>query len=47
MLNAEYQEELITNTAKRQSLCDAAAKEDFSTLVLPVMLDDSFRYSCS
>jgi len=47
VLNAEYQEELITNTAKRQSLCDAAAKEDFSTLVLPVMLDDSFRYSCS
>ncbi|MHB1325265.1 MAG: endo alpha-1,4 polygalactosaminidase [Thermoleophilia bacterium] len=47
VLNAEYPEELITNTAKRQSLCDAAAREEFSTLILPLLLDDSFRYSCS
>ena len=46
VLNAEYQEELITNAARRQALCDAAAVEGFSTLVLPVMLDGSFRYSC-
>ena len=46
VLNAEYEEKLITNAAKRQLLCDAAAREDFSTLILPVQLDDSFRYSC-
>ena len=47
VLNAEYQEELITNAVKRQPLCDAAAREEFSTLILPLTLDDSFRYSCS
>jgi hypothetical protein len=46
VLNAEYQEDLIENNVKRQSLCDEAANEDFSTLILPVQLDDSFRYSC-
>lgn len=46
VLNAEYQEELITNTARRQSLCDAAAMEGLSTLILPLELDGSFRYSC-
>lgn len=46
VLNAEYQEELIANTARRQALCDAAAREGFSTLILPVQLDDSFRYRC-
>jgi hypothetical protein len=46
VLNVEYQEDLITNNAKRRSLCDAAAEEDFSTLILPVQLDDAFRYSC-
>lgn len=46
VLNAEYQEDLITNAAKRQSLCEAAGGEGLSTLILPLQLDDSFRYSC-
>ncbi|MHB8858637.1 MAG: endo alpha-1,4 polygalactosaminidase [Thermoleophilia bacterium] len=46
VLNAEYEMELA-NAAKRQSLCAAAAAEKFSTLVLPIGLDDSFRYACT
>ncbi|MCL4473264.1 MAG: endo alpha-1,4 polygalactosaminidase [Actinobacteria bacterium] len=47
VLNAEYEVELTTNAAARQSLCDVAAAENFSTLVLPIALDDSFRYACT
>jgi len=46
VLNAEYEESLVANAAKRQSLCETAIEEDFSTLILPLELDDSFRFSC-
>jgi hypothetical protein len=46
VLNAEYGESLAKNAARRQSLCDTANSEDFSTLILPLELDDSFRFSC-
>lgn len=47
VLNAEYDPTLINDGAKRKSLCDEALGEGFSTLILPVGLDDSFRVSCS
>jgi hypothetical protein len=47
VLNAEYESELATDPVRRQSLCDAAEEANFSTLILPVELDDSFRYDCS
>lgn len=46
VLNAEYEEALASNAAERKSLCETSASEDFSTLVLPLQLDDSFRFSC-
>lgn len=46
VLNVEYDDNLISNEAKRQSLCSEAIDKDFSTLILPVELDDSFRFSC-
>jgi len=46
VLNAEYEETLVTDAAGRQSLCDTSVDENFSTLILPLELDDSFRISC-
>ncbi|MHB9112138.1 MAG: endo alpha-1,4 polygalactosaminidase [Thermoleophilia bacterium] len=46
VLNVEYEESLIRNEPERQSLCYTANEKDFSTLILPVDLDDSFRFSC-
>ncbi|MHB0866976.1 MAG: endo alpha-1,4 polygalactosaminidase [Thermoleophilia bacterium] len=46
VLNAEYEAKLVTDAKERQSLCDVAVREKFSTLVLPLELDDSFRFSC-
>ncbi|MFA6000861.1 MAG: endo alpha-1,4 polygalactosaminidase [Thermoleophilia bacterium] len=46
VLNAEYEEALVQNAAKRKSLCDASLDQHFSTLILPLQLDDSFRFSC-
>jgi hypothetical protein len=46
VLNAEYEEKFIANAADRQSLCDASINEHISTLILPIQLDDSFRFSC-
>lgn len=46
VLNAEYEEDLIDDGARRRLLCDEAIEEGFSTLILPLELDDSFRFSC-
>lgn len=47
VLNAEYSHEYINNTnAQRVTLCRDAQNDDLSTLVLPIELDDSFRFSC-
>jgi len=45
VLNAEYHENFL-NEVNRVALCNDANALQFSTLVLPLNLDDEFRYSC-
>ncbi len=48
VFNAEYKQEFIRNSnGVRDLLCSDAKKLHLKTLVLPVELDDSFRYSCN
>jgi len=46
VLNAEYLQVYVDNPGARQAVCDAANDRQFSTLILPLDLDDSFRLSC-
>lgn len=46
VLNAEYDKEYVNDSGARNSLCSDAQTENIRTLVLPLDLDDSFRYSC-
>ncbi|MCP5274728.1 MAG: endo alpha-1,4 polygalactosaminidase [Burkholderiales bacterium] len=46
VLNAEYLQNLSDNPNEREALCSSANNTQFSTLVLPLDLDDSFRLSC-
>jgi hypothetical protein len=46
VFNAEYHSRYVDDIAARQSLCADAQADGFSTLVLPLDLDGSFRYSC-
>jgi hypothetical protein len=47
VFNAEYAQQYVSNTAgARDALCVSAKSANIHTLVLPVQLDDSFRFSC-
>jgi len=47
VFNAEYASEYVENTdGERDALCENAQRTGLRTLVLPLNLDDSFRYSC-
>jgi hypothetical protein len=47
VFNAEYASDYVQNTdGARDLLCQQAKAENMRTLVLPVALDDSFRFSC-
>lgn len=47
VFNAEYATNYVQDTdGARDSLCRSAKAENMRTLVLPVALDDSFRFSC-
>ncbi len=46
VLNAEYKPAYVRNDAERQRLCLSAMERKFSTLILPLDLDDAFRLSC-
>lgn len=46
VFNAEYKEAYVYNSGERSSMCDDALALKFKTLVLPLDLDDSFRYGC-
>ena len=46
VLNAEYDPQLVLDAAARAQLCEAARIRNFRTLILPLDLDDSFRFSC-
>lgn len=46
VLNAEYKSAYINDANARAALCSESISLQFSTLVLPLDLDDGFRYSC-
>lgn len=46
VFNAEYAREFASPGAARDALCSAARADRTRTLVLPLKLDDSFRFSC-
>jgi hypothetical protein len=45
-LNAEYRQIYVDDAAAREALCSEAQARQFSTLILPLELDDTFRFSC-
>ncbi|GLQ30449.1 endo alpha-1,4 polygalactosaminidase [Litoribrevibacter albus] len=47
VFNAEYQAIYVNDATERNALCVDSVNRQFSTLVLPEDLDDSFRYSCN
>ncbi|MDR4516596.1 MAG: endo alpha-1,4 polygalactosaminidase [Nitrosomonas sp.] len=46
VLNAEYLQKFSDDADERDALCGSANNALFSTLILPLDLDDSFRLSC-
>jgi hypothetical protein len=46
VFNAEYAAEFVENESARRNMCAEANARGLRTLVLPVDLDDSFRFSC-
>ena len=46
VFNAEYDSQWVASAGARAQLCAAARARDFRTLILPLGLDDSFRFSC-
>jgi len=46
VLNAEYAEGFVNDAAEREALCEDARGRMLHTLVLPIDLDDAFRFSC-
>ena len=46
VLNAEYQQEYVNSTTLRETMCSQSLNMQFSTLILPLELDDEFRFSC-
>jgi len=46
VLNAEYHDNYVNDVNQRNSLCTQSINLSFSTLILPLDLDDSYRDSC-
>lgn len=46
VLNAEYADSFVADAAQRSQMCDDALSLSLRTLVLPIDLDDGFRFSC-
>ncbi len=46
VFNAEYDMRYVTDAAERSRVCAASRSERFHTLILPLGLDDAFRFSC-
>lgn len=46
VFNAEYNARYVDEATELAALCDSALLGDLRTLVLPVELDDSYRFSC-
>lgn len=46
VFNAEYTAEFVDDVRARQVLCADALDQNLRTLILPLNLDDSYRFSC-
>jgi len=46
VFSAEYAPNYVNNLATRNAMCAQANSLSFSALVLPLALNDTFRYSC-
>lgn len=46
VFNAEYDGQFVSDAAVRDGMCVAARADNLRTLILPLDLDDSFRFSC-
>lgn len=46
VLNIEYKKAYVSNATQRAALCKTSISKKFSTLILPLGLNDKFRYSC-
>lgn len=46
VFSAEYDETYVNDASAREVICEESLAMGFSTLILPVDLDDSFRLSC-
>ena len=46
VLNTEYEQKYVNDVNERDALCVDSISRQFSTLVLPLALDDAFRFSC-
>lgn len=46
VLHVEYRQSLVDSASEREALCADSLQRQFSTMILPLHLDDTFRYSC-
>lgn len=46
VFNIEYQNKYVTDSAARGSFCATSLAAKFSSMILPLSLDDKYRYSC-
>ncbi|HEU5046301.1 MAG TPA: endo alpha-1,4 polygalactosaminidase [Rickettsiales bacterium] len=46
VLNIEYKSPYVKDVKERRKLCKQSRNMKFSTLILPLKLNDKFRYSC-
>jgi len=47
VFNAEYSQAYVdNNNSERDTMCSDTRNREFKTLILPLELDDTFRYSC-
>lgn len=46
VFNAEYDDSLVNDASARNEVCQTSQAMNLSTLILPLDLDDSFRFSC-
>ncbi len=46
VFNAEYADPFVNDVDERANLCQTASDRGIHTLVLPIDLDDAFRFSC-
>ena len=46
VFSAEYDRQFVADVAERDRVCAEARAQNIRTLILPLDLDDSFRFSC-